>query len=293
MKKKLTYLASALLAILVIVIIIIIAGRQKKANNGKTIVCSFYPVYVMTENLMEGTGVSVVNMTSTLTGCIHDYQVTTADMKTLEKAKMFIVNGVGMESFTEKILKNYPKLPTIEAATPHKDEENPHAWMSIDFEYDMIDYVSENLIGYFPEYADKIKKNTDAYADRLNEPYQKKLELMNIVENCGKKVHVICFNEAFEIFADSFELDTIAVFSLDENELPSAGEIAEAIDEAKRHDAVVIFIEEDKKEHADKIVKETGASVIFLDPLTGGDGGKDSYINGMTENFLSFERYFN
>lgn len=38
-------------------------------------------------------------MTKPQTGCLHDYQMTPADMKKLENADVFIANGAGMESF--------------------------------------------------------------------------------------------------------------------------------------------------------------------------------------------------
>ena len=60
-------------------------------------------MYVATINITDGVdGVEVYNMTKPQTGCLHDYQLMTDDMKTLEKADAFVINGAGMEDFMER-----------------------------------------------------------------------------------------------------------------------------------------------------------------------------------------------
>lgn len=76
----------------------LIAGCGTQSSNtakkdGFRIVTSFYPMYIDAINITKGIdGVSVTNMTKPQTGCLHDYQLTTEDMKTLEKADAFIVS---------------------------------------------------------------------------------------------------------------------------------------------------------------------------------------------------------
>ena len=75
-----------------------------EADTGATkslrIVASFYPVYIMAKNVTKGVpGVSLQNLTSPLTGCLHDYSLTSNDMKKLFDAQVFVANGAGMESF--------------------------------------------------------------------------------------------------------------------------------------------------------------------------------------------------
>ena len=60
-------------------------------------------MYVFTLNLTAGVeGVTVKNMALPQTGCLHDYALTTADMKALAAADLFVVNGAGMEQFFGK-----------------------------------------------------------------------------------------------------------------------------------------------------------------------------------------------
>ncbi len=290
-KRNKTILIAAGIVITVILIIVIIFGRAGKNKKGTTVVCTFNPLYVMAENLLKDTGINVVNMTENLTGCIHNYQLTTKDMKAIDGAAVLLANGSGMESFLDNVKTNYPDVTVIEIAAAHKEVANPHLWMNTDFELDCLDYVSMALIKRFPELKEKINENLEVYAEKIIDgPYQKKLEILDIIENDMRSVRCICFNEAFEIFTRSMGMSNIAVFSLDENELPSANEIADAIAKAKKSKEVLILIEKDQAFHAHKVAGETGATVLFIDPLTG-TSDPDSYIDIMNANLEAIEEY--
>ena len=86
---------------LLVFILFFCVGCGNSADNNKLkIVTSFYPMYVDAINITKNIDdVEVINLTKPQTGCLHDYQLTTEDMKTLEKADIFIVNGLGMENF--------------------------------------------------------------------------------------------------------------------------------------------------------------------------------------------------
>ena len=114
-------------------------SQEDKANSEDKIkiVTSFYPIYIETLNVTKGIdGVVVENMTKPQTGCLHDYQMTPADMKKLENADVFIANGAGMESFLQDVIDNQKNLKVVEAAKGIEllaDEhgENPHVWVSV------------------------------------------------------------------------------------------------------------------------------------------------------------------
>ena len=96
------------------------------------IVTSFYLMYIATINITQGIdGVEVTNMTKPQTGCLHDYQLATGDLKTLEKADAFVINGAGMEAFLDKVVNQQKALKIIDASKDipllkDGDEENPH-----------------------------------------------------------------------------------------------------------------------------------------------------------------------
>ena len=92
------------------------SNEAKIDNDEVKIVTSFYPMYVATENIIAGIdGVSLTNLSEPQTGCLHDFQMTPADMKLLSTADVFVINGGGIESFMSDVAGSYPELEIVEA----------------------------------------------------------------------------------------------------------------------------------------------------------------------------------
>ena len=91
--------------------------RQPEDPPRFRIVTSFYPMYIMALNITDGIdGVQVDNMAGQQTGCLHDYQLQSKDMKNIEQADVFVINGAGMESFMEKVTDQLPDLRVIDSS---------------------------------------------------------------------------------------------------------------------------------------------------------------------------------
>ncbi len=75
-------------------------GTLAKESSRLKLLASFYPIAIMALNIIDGVeGVAVESMAQQQTGCLHDFQMTTADMKKAETADAFLINGAGMEVF--------------------------------------------------------------------------------------------------------------------------------------------------------------------------------------------------
>lgn len=86
---------------------------DKKIN----IVTTIYPVYLIGLNIAnENSDIEVSSIINGNTGCLHDYQLTTKDMKLIASADILVINGGGMEGFLEDITANYPDLTIIDAS---------------------------------------------------------------------------------------------------------------------------------------------------------------------------------
>ena len=153
MKKKII----AILIISILIIVVIAYGmnsNDKKQDDGKTkILTSFYPIYIMTLNITNGArNVEVSNMADKLTGCIHDYTLTTTDLKKFEDTDIFIQNGAGLESFSDKVVTSYQNVKIINAAENVTDfiysddgESNSHIWLSIENYKSEIQQITKEL----------------------------------------------------------------------------------------------------------------------------------------------------
>lgn len=119
MKNKYVFVLFLLLSILVVSFgftNIYVSQKQSVEEEDFVVVTSFYPMYIAAMNVIGDTdGVTLQNLSEPQTGCLHDFQLTPADMKLLSTADVFIINGGGIESFMEDIAKQYPDLVVIEA----------------------------------------------------------------------------------------------------------------------------------------------------------------------------------
>ena len=85
--------------------------------SAETVVASFYPIYLIALNLLDGIeGVELVSLAEPTSGCLHDYQLQTSDMKALAQADVFLINGAGMEGYLEGVFEAFPALPVADAS---------------------------------------------------------------------------------------------------------------------------------------------------------------------------------
>ncbi|MHB8065372.1 MAG: metal ABC transporter substrate-binding protein [Ruminiclostridium sp.] len=265
-------------------------GIVSEDNQGTTIVTSFYPMYIFTQNIVKDIpNINVINMTQPQQGCLHDYQMIPADLKTLEKADAFIINGAGMESFMDKVIKQRPNMKVIEASKniellkDQKGEENAHVWVSISGAIKEVNNIAEGLATFDTKNAAAYRENAKAYVKLLEVQRDK----MHKELDAFKNKDIVTFHEAFPYFAKEFGLNIVSVVEREPGTEPSAGELAQLIDTIKSTKAKVLFAEPQySQKSADSIAKQTGAKVYLLDPIVTGerDAPADSYIKAMDEN---------
>jgi len=287
----------ALVCVLMLCFCLIIPGcsknssipENKSAEHEKLIVTSFYPIYIFTLNVADNIkGVKVVNMTRPQTGCLHDYSITPDDLKLLEKTDIFVINGAGMESFMDRVIKGQPHLKIVDSSSgitllrdKNTGEPNPHIWLSISNAVKQVNNIAEQLALYDPENAAAYKKNADIYVKKLTAQKDKMhKELDNI-----KTREIITFHEAFPYFAKEFNLVIADVIEREPGSEPSAGELKETIDIVKKLKISALFAEPQYPAKAAQIIaKETGSKIYTLDPIVTGENNKDLYIKIMDDN---------
>ena len=254
------------------------------------IVTSFYPMYVATINITQGVdGVEVHNMTKPQTGCLHDYQLMTEDMKTLENADAFVINGAGMEDFMDKVTEQQKNLKVIDASRGIKlihDEEgdNPHVWLSVTDAIQQVRNIADQLKEADPAHADAYEKNAAAYIEKLT---SLKTEMYAALDNVPHK-DIVTFHEAFPYFAEEFHLNIIGVVEREPGTEPTPTELQETIEQVKGLSAKVLFTEPQySPAAAETIARETGAKIYTLDPVVTGEAtpaAKDAYLDTMRKN---------
>ena len=253
------------------------------------VVASFYPAYIIARNVMKDVpGVTVANLTPPMTGCLHDYAVTTNDMKKLADAQVFVANGAGMESFLDKIVAAHPGLKIIELSQGitlikggGDEGDNPHLWVSVSNAIIQVTNLGKAMEDYDPTHKELYHKNVLAYVTKLKAlSFKMHKELMPY-----RGRSIITFHEACPYFAREFGLKIAAVVEREPGSEPSAKELADTIELIKKSVKAVLFSEPQYSALAiNTIARETGKKVYVLDPAVTGLDDYDAYINIMENN---------
>ena len=266
-------------------------------EEGTTIVTSFYPMYLHTINITKGIdGLEVINMTQPQTGCLHDYQLSPDNIKTLESADLFIINGGGMEGFMDKIISQIEDLKIIDASENIKllegedgHDANPHVWVSISGAIEQVDHIAKELGKLDEANKELYSKNAGKYIEKLE---KLKKEMHESLDNLPNK-NIITFHEAFPYFAQEFDLNIVATITEEANLEPSAKDLSDIISTIEDNKVKAIFIEPQfTSKSPDLISKESGVNLYSLDPIVTGDttnNMEDDYINKMKENLKVLE----
>lgn len=249
------------------------------------IVTSFYPIYLFALNLLDGIDdVNLTNLADTGTGCLHDYQLQTGDMKELAKADAFLINGAGMESYLTDVFEAFPDLTIVDASTgvtlledcaEHDHEEvhdhshayNAHIWLDAGNAILMVNNLADGLITALPAQADAIAANRDAYILRLTALDD---QLTAALAELPSK-DIITFHEAFPYFANAYGLNVAAVVNRDPDDALSPRALAELCKTVIDLGTPPLFTEPQYEDMAAQtIARETGASIHTLDPIVTG-----------------------
>ena len=269
---------------------------QKTEDSEINVTASFYPIYILAENVIGDTeGINLQNMAQPQTGCLHDYQLSTGDMKKLDTTDIFLINGGGMESFLDNALELFPQLNIVDTSKgtvslendghdheeegedehSHNHEENSHFWILPQNAAVQAENICEALSEVCPDKVDEFRKNTDSFIESLND-----IETFD-----GNGMKVCIFNEAFAYLHLSYGLDVRLCVEMDENQTPSAKEMAEIITTIKEENISLLIAADDaSKAIADTVARETDAKVVVLDPVLTGDFSPESYVEALNEN---------
>lgn len=329
MKNKYVFTAVLLAMILFVGSVLTMAyvrAEQKKEqakDEDLLVVTSFYPMYVAAENVIgDVEGVTLENLSEPQTGCLHDYQLTAADMKLLSKADVFIVNGGGIESFLSDVAESYPDLKIVQACdgidllesaegtgeshndlssnedADHDDhdhsehshgDENAHVWMNLADYQIQVQNICNGLSEADSAHAEQYAKNAQTYQGKVQELQQEAAELASQIASQP----VVIFHEAYEYIVQEYRLQLAGEMNLDEERQVSAGEVADILHSIEdNHVSVVLAEELYGTDMGEMVAKQSGVKVVYLDTLTRGDYSADSYLEGMRSNIEQLKEAF-
>lgn len=291
-----------LLVVVFMIPVLVACNEQAPALNDAEefrIVTSFYPVYVVTLNLIDGAeNVTLLNFAKPDIGCLHDYTLTTEDLKKVSGSDLFIASGMGMESFVGKNSFGVPRLEVLDCGEDimhtlgEEGEENPHYWMNIENAIEQCDKIKRTLCRLNPANSSVYETNAQEYIEKLRNLLAEAQERTSKLE----KREMVVFDDSFDYFAEEFGIDTVQLLGEGhDSSAHSAGELAEAVEYIKRNNTEYIFVQESFIDDAAyrTIVNETGCKPIVIDSFTMGainSEAKNAYIDVIRKNLDALEQ---
>ena len=246
------------------------------AGLADVVAVSFYPIELIALNLCDGLeGVEVRSIAAPGTGCLHDYQLSAGDMRSLAEADVFLINGAGMESYLAHVMEALPELPVVDASAgiellPSASGETPwnaHIWLSPRNAAQMAENLAGGLCEALPAHAGRIRDNLADFTARMN---ALDAELRDGLADLPHR-DIVTFHEAFPYFAKAYDLNVVAVVALEPDDALSPRQLAALVETVRGAGNPPLFTEPQYTDMAANAVSaETGAAVWELDPCVTG-----------------------
>ncbi len=132
---------------------------------------------VTTTNVYSDIAKNIVGKYGTATAIIdkssvdpHDFDPTTADAKKVAQANIIVANGLGYDSWMNKLAKSVDKKPVLvgEDLMGLKSGDNPHIWYNLDMPTKYVDYLVKRLSKLDKKHAAYFKENGEKYLAKID-----------------------------------------------------------------------------------------------------------------------------
>jgi len=286
------------------------------AGAGSSTLAAETPVRVVVsfsilEDMVREVGGSDVEVTSLIgrDANEHVFEPRPEQVRLLSQARLFVVNGLGLEGWLPRLVQSaqYRGLLVVatEGIAPLMRTEvgerapapDPHAWQDVQNGVIYAENIARALAGTDPGHA-------GAYQQRLAH-FKEQLEALdrNVRETIAaipaEKRRVITSHDAFAYYGRAYGVMFLAPEGLSTESEPSAKTVAALIRQIRRDGIKALFLENISDPRLMReIARETGASLgppLYSDALSGPQGPAPNYIrmieyntaalkNGMLEN---------
>ncbi len=318
----------ALCAVLFVLPGKITSAVHNASSEGYGVAATTYPIWVLTREVVDGTGIEVELLTPPDAGCPHDYVLTANDLMKVSAARkplLLFKNGAGLDEHICKAALSAGKgIVVIDTGagidviggdedddhdheTGHEhdgedDDHDEHEDHDADHEHEHEheadhDHEAEGHHhhhhggenGHFfaspyearkivATIADELEKSDILHANKFRENAAKLDKRLQILGDEFKAQlapyadkHVAAQHNVFDYLLRDCGFETPLAIFADPETPPSPAEITAMTKEFKEHGVKVIFTEPQYPDELAKLIgKETGATVVKIDPVASG-----------------------
>lgn len=269
-------------------------AADKKESHGKIqVVVSFNAM----REFAEAVGKDKVEVKTVIPNGVepHEYEPKAKDLEDLNKAKVFVYNGLGMESWVDKSLKviNNKQLVVVEASKGFESIKNtdegeikehgqndPHVWVSLKGAEFEAKNIKEALVKADPSNKDYYEKNYKDFSNQLNSLYNDYKKRFDKVAN----KNFVTGHAAFAYLCRDFGLKQNSVEDVFAEGEPTTKKMGELINYCKQNKIKTIFVEDMvSPKVSNTLAKEVGAKVKKIYTIESKEDNKN-YIQSMKSN---------
>ena len=224
----------------------------------------------------------------------HDFEPKARDLEQLGKAKVFVYNGLGMESWTEEAVKavNNQGLIVAEAskgATPIsgadeagtvRGQYDPHLWLSPEGAILETQNIRDAFVQADPANAAYYEGNCNAFVQKLqalHDEYAAKFQ-------AAPEKSFVTGHAAFAYLCREFDLAQNSVEDVYAEGEPSAQQLAKLVQYCKENHVTTVFAEQMASPDVSRtLANEVGAQVQTIYTMESTEDSK-SYLERMSDN---------
>lgn len=234
----------------------------------------------------------------------HVYQPTTTDAKTLARARLVVVNGLGFEGWIDRLIKSSGYRDSVTTASSgirtlargesgdehdhhdHAGPSDPHAWQDLANAARYVDNIRNALIDIDPEGRSTYQANADQFRQEIA---ALDAEVRQNFKKIPKdRLKVVTTHDAFAYFGQAYGISFIAPVGVNTDAEPSAADIGRIIKQIRREKIPAVFMESISDSRLlERIRQESGARIggtLYSDALSKTDGPAATYLEMMRHN---------
>lgn len=261
------------------------SASKKVTENKLNVIVSIYPLKEFTEKI-AGDKVEV--------SCLvpdnvepHDYEPKTKDFEVLTNSKLFVYNGLGMESWIDKVNetikdKGVTVVDSSIGVDIRKEEDavDPHIWLSVknaEIQSENIKNALVKLDEKNKDYYEENYKKFKAELENVYNEYKPKFDSLN-------KKNFVTGHAAFGYLCRDFGLTQKSVENLFAEGEPTPKQLEELVNFCKENNIKTVFSESlASPKVSQTLAKEVGAEVVPILTLESKEDDKD-YIQSIKYN---------
>jgi zinc/manganese transport system substrate-binding protein len=216
----------------------------------------------------------------------HDYEPTPDVARTVSNSQMIIYNGVGYDSWMDKLINAESSSKSITKVADDvmgkKEGDNEHIWYNPETMPKLAKKLADDMAKLDPSHAQTYQKNAQTYIDSLA-PLQEKVKKLKLTS--GAKIDVS--EPVFDYMANALNLevnDQKFSLAIDNGSEPSAADVGQLQSDLKgKKIKLFVYNVQNSSPTVDNLVKMAKSSGVPVVKVTETEPKGKTYLQWMND----------